>query len=138
MMKKTVWITLLLTALFVSACAAANPAPTEPAESTFISVDELVAMLDSRRESFVLVNTHIPFEGDIPTTDFSAPYNDLEAYLGQFPADKDAEIVLYCMSDRMARIAADELIESGYANLKILSGGMIAWGSAGQPLDMEQ
>jgi phage shock protein E len=94
-------------------------------------------MMEARRDTFVLINTHIPFEGNLPTTDFSVPYNEINQHLDLFPADKEAEIVLYCMSNRMALIAADDLVAAGYTNLKLLDGGMLAWQSAGQTLDME-
>jgi phage shock protein E len=65
------------------------------------------------------------------------PYNEIDQHLDLFPADKDAEIVLYCMSNRMALIAAEDLVQAGYTNLKLLDGGMLAWQSAGLPLNME-
>jgi phage shock protein E len=136
-MKKTLVISLILFALLLAGCAAAAPSETDEGGYAFISVEELSAMLEARRESFLLVNTHIPFEGDIPTTDFSVPYNETAQRLASYPEDKDAEIVLYCMSDRMARIAADVLVEAGYTNLAVLSGGMIAWDSAGLPLILD-
>jgi rhodanese-related sulfurtransferase len=92
-------------------------------------------MMEERRESFLLINTHIPDEGDIPGTDLSIPYNEISAYLDQLPADKDAEIVLYCRSDNMSRSAAEDLAELGYTNLKNLDGGFIAWRNAGFPFD---
>jgi rhodanese-related sulfurtransferase len=92
-------------------------------------------MMAERRDSFILVNTHIPFEGDIPGTDLSIPYNQIPAYLDQLPADKDAEIVLYCRSDNMSRSAAEELFALGYTNLKNLEVGFIAWQDAGFPFE---
>ena len=67
---------------------------------TDISPDELNAMLANK--DFLLVNTHIPFEGDLPQTDLSIPYNEIGANLQLLPAHKDAKIVLYCRSDRIA------------------------------------
>jgi hypothetical protein len=40
---------------------------------TEINVNELQSMLESK--DFVLVNVHIPFEGDIPDTDVSIPFD---------------------------------------------------------------
>jgi len=136
-MKKILFYTLVLTALLLAGCAAPNPIETEQESYVLISSEALVSMMEARRDAFVLVNTHIPFEGNLPTTDFSVPYNEINQHLDLFPADKDAEIVLYCMSNRMALIAADDLVQAGYTNLKLLDGGMLAWQSAGQTLDME-
>jgi phage shock protein E len=138
-MKKIYLLSLILTALLLAGCAAANP-PAEAEDQgayDLISAAELDARLNERRESFILVNTHIPFEGNLPTTDFSVPYNEISENLDQFPDDKDAEIILYCMSNRMALIAADELVQAGYSNLRLLDGGMLAWHSAGLTLVME-
>ena len=136
-MKKILFYTLVLTALLLAGCAAPNPIETEQESYVLISSEALVSMMEARRDAFVLVNTHIPFEGNLPTTDFSVPYNEINQHLDLFPADKDAEIVLYCMSNRMALIAADDLVQAGYTNLKLLDGGMLVWQSAGLSLDME-
>ena len=136
-MKKILFYALVLTALLLAGCAAPSPIEAEQDSYVLISSEALVSMMETRRDAFVLVNTHIPFEGNLPTTDFSVPYNEIEQYLDLFPTEKDAEIVLYCMSDRMALIAADNLVQAGYTNLKLLDGGMLSWQSAGQTLDME-
>ena len=99
-----------------------------------IGVPTLHAILEERPGTFLLVNTHIPFEGDIPGTDLSVPYNRIEENLSKFPVDKHAEIVLYCMKDVTSRTAAKRMVTAGYDNIKILDGGFIAWQDAGFPL----
>jgi rhodanese-related sulfurtransferase len=136
-MRKILFYTLVLTALLLAGCASPSPIEAQQESYVLISSEALVSMMETRRDAFLLINTHIPFEGNLPTTDFSVPYNEIDQHLDLFPADKDAEIVLYCMSNRMALIAADDLVQAGYTNLKLLDGGMLAWQSAGQTLDME-
>src|SRR3989304_2068581 len=97
-----------------------------------ISVAELSTMLESK--DFLFVNTHIPYEGEIAGTDAFIPYDDLEQYADQLPADKGSKIVLYCRSGRMSEIAATALVQQGYSNIYELDGGMIAWEEAGLPL----
>ena len=99
---------------------------------TDITVAELSTMLESK--DFLFVNTHIPYEGEIAGTDAFIPYDELEQYADQLPADKDARIVLYCRSGRMSEIAATALVQQGYSNVYELDGGMIAWEEAGLPL----
>ncbi|MDX6379809.1 MAG: hypothetical protein QOI57_833 [Rubrobacteraceae bacterium] len=98
-----------------------------------ISATELEAMLNNK--DFTLVNTHIPFEGNIPGTDLSIPYNEIDQNLGLLPTDKNAKIVLYCRSGRMSAEAAETLVKLGYTNIWDLAGGMIAWEDAGLPLE---
>ncbi len=100
-------------------------------------VETLAGMLEERRESFVLVNTYTPFEGNIPNTDLSIPFDEISEYLDRLPADKDAEIVLYCRSGNKSRSAAETLADLGYTNLKSLDGGFNAWKDAGFPFESE-
>ena len=81
-----------------------------------------------------LINVHIPYEGGIQGTDAFVPFNTITKRLGELPADRDAEVVLYCKSGRMSEIAARQLVKLGYTNVKQLRGGMIAWQRAGLPL----
>jgi rhodanese-related sulfurtransferase len=80
-----------------------------------ISITTLETMLEDK--NFTFINVHIPFEGDIPGTDLSIPYNRVEEQLALLPSEKDAKIVLYCRSDRMSTIAARTLVEQGYTNV---------------------
>lgn len=134
-MKKLKLAAFLLFVMVMASCAPQPLAedPSTPYED--ISVETLAAMMEERRESFLLINTHIPYEGDIPGTDLSIPYNEITAYLDQLPLNKDAEIVLYCRSDNMSRSAAEDLADLGYSNLKNLDGGFIAWRDAGFPFE---
>jgi rhodanese-related sulfurtransferase len=100
---------------------------------TEINVDELQSMLENK--DFVLVNVHVPFEGDIPNTDVSIPFDQIAENLDQLPVDKDAKIVLYCRSDRMSTISSETMVHLGYTNIFNLDGGMVDWENSG--LDLE-
>jgi rhodanese-related sulfurtransferase len=101
---------------------------------TDISATELNEMLENK--NFTMVNVHIPYEGDLPQTDLSIPYNQIDQHLDQLP-DKDAPIVLYCRSDRMSHIAAETLVKNGYTNVYNLDGGFVSWQAAGFPMAEE-
>ena len=122
------WMFVMIVGLLLSGCQSAGSAKG----FTDITVAELSTMLESK--DFLFVNTHIPYEGEIAGTDAFIPYDDLEQYADQLPADKDARIVLYCRSGRMSQIAAAALVQQGYSNVYELDGGMIAWEEAGLPL----
>ena len=98
-----------------------------------ISVTDLLGLMD--KKDFLLINVHIPFEGNLPNTDASIPYDTIAQSLDKLPGDKAAKIVLYCRSDRMSTLAAQELVKLGYTNIWNLDGGMAAWEQAGQPIE---
>lgn len=97
-----------------------------------ISSQDLQQML--QHKDFVLVNVHIPYEGEIAQTDAFIPFDQIAANLDKLPAAKTAKIVLYCRSGRMSEIAATTLAGLGYTHVDHLAGGMIGWEAAGQPL----
>jgi rhodanese-related sulfurtransferase len=136
-MKRTLVILIFLYALILTGCSGSaqrseNQTTGDPGGSyTNISVEELRDMLESK--DFTFVNVHIPFEGDIPETELSIPYNEIEQNLDLLPAEKDARIILYCRSGNMSSIAAETLARLGYSNVQNLEGGMIAWEKAGFP-----
>lgn len=99
---------------------------------TSIKSDELAQMLKSK--NFYLVNVHIPYAGEIESTDAKIPYNEIKENIGKFPQDKGARIVVYCMSGSMSRTAAQILVSLGYTNVLDLTGGMIAWERDGYKL----
>jgi rhodanese-related sulfurtransferase len=98
-----------------------------------VSVQKLHSLLE--KKDFVLVNVHVPFEGNLPKTDLSIAYDMIGQNLDKLPGDKNAKIVLYCRSGRMSTIAAEELVKLGYTNIWSLNGGMAAWEQAGQAIE---
>lgn len=101
---------------------------------TDIPSQDLHAMLANK--DFTFVNVHIPFEGNIPQTDVSIPYDQIAGQLDKLPTDRSAKIVLYCRSGRMSTEAAQVLVKQGYTNVFQLAGGMIAWEKAGYPINL--
>jgi rhodanese-related sulfurtransferase len=97
-----------------------------------VSPAELAEGLENK--DFFFVNTHVPYQGEIAQTDAFIPYDETQQRLGEYPADKGAKIVVYCMSGRMSGIAAQALVQAGYTNVWSLAGGMSAWQAQGHAL----
>ena len=134
---------VLISLGILAACGGQSAAPTVvPATGANVQVEggaytdvtpaQLAAML--KKKDFFFVNVHIPYEGEIDPTDAQIPYDQTVQQLSQYPADKNAKIVLYCRSGRMSSIAAKELVKLGYTNVWNLDGGMAAWEQQGLPL----
>jgi rhodanese-related sulfurtransferase len=94
-----------------------------------VSPQELDALLT--REDPFLLDVHVPNEGYLAGTDARVPYTEVAARVAELPSDRDARIVVYCMTGRMSDIAAGELVRLGYRNVLNLAGGMVAWRAAG-------
>lgn len=94
-----------------------------------ISSAQLATMLEHK--DFAFINVHVPYEGEIASTDAFIAFDHVADNLDLLPADQSAPIVLYCRSGRMSEIAANELVKLGYTNVSHLDGGMNAWVAAG-------
>ena len=97
-----------------------------------ITAEQFKSMLENK--DFLLVNVHIPYEGEIPDTDLFVPYNEIEQNLSQFPEDRGVKIVLYCRSGSMSAIAARKLVGLGFTDIWNLDGGMVEWERKGNEI----
>ncbi len=130
---KTKFLPIYALILLMAACSApaALSAPSTQTGYQMISVDDLHEHM--QQDDLLLINVHIPWEGDIPGTHAAIPYNDIQSHLAQLPEDKSAPVYLYCRSDAMGHTAAQTLLDMGYRDVYNLQGGYIAWQAAGMP-----
>ena len=88
-------------------------------------------------EDFVLVNTYIRYIGNIPFTDLSIPFDEIEDHLDDLQGT-DSKIVPYCRSGGMSIAAAKTLAAHGDTDIYTLRGGMRAWERAGYEVISEE
>lgn len=61
------------------------------------------------RQGFMLVNIHVPYEGELPSTDAFIRVETFSSALDCLPSDRAAAIVLYSRSGRVSEIAATRI-----------------------------
>lgn len=131
----------LATVVALSSAMLAHAWPAEPGTAsgekvevpggyyTNVSPAALQAML--AREDFLLINVHVPYEGELARTDLLIPFDQVERRTDLLAQDRGAKILLYCRSGNMSDTAARTLVGLGYRNVWHLEGGMNAWKGAG-------
>jgi rhodanese-related sulfurtransferase len=74
--------------------------------------------------------------GGIIESDVQAniPLEQLIASKSDWPADKDAEIVIYCGTGHRSTIAMSIMWQYGYTNVRSMKGGINGWKAAGYPV----
>jgi rhodanese-related sulfurtransferase len=82
----------------------------------------------------IVINVHYPYEGDIPGTDATIPFDDVDAIDAYLGYDHCADVLLVCKGGSMSASAGNALIKRGYLRVRDLKGGMTAWANAGYPL----
>ncbi|MFF9345087.1 rhodanese-like domain-containing protein [Streptomyces sp. NPDC014773] len=66
---------------------------------------------------------------------YNVPLNTLREHRAELLSHLDEEVVLVCRSGRRAREAEQALAQAGLPNLRVLDGGMVAWETAGAPVE---
>lgn len=98
-----------------------------------LTVTELENMLVTK--DFLMIDVHVPYEGDIPGTDTSVRYDDTSALQACVGAELARKVVLTCKSGSMSTTAGNALVAHGYSNVSHLVGGMNAWVGQGRILE---
>ena len=104
-----------------------SPAGREP----FARLDPAAFEERMKNEQAMVINVHVPYEGELAGTDAFIPYDKIKGD-PRLPEDKATELLLYCRTGRMSEEAAVDLHEEGYTNIAHLEGGMKAWEASGR------
>ena len=104
----------------------------EPEGYQLADVETFAALVDD--DAALVLNVHVPFEGEIPGTDDHVA-SDRVAASAALPRNRTEPILVYCKTGSMSADAAEALVAEGYTGVRVLRGGMDAWAAAGRPLD---
>lgn len=141
-MKLTLFVITLAALAILTSCFAGTAmrdggieVPASGTPYMNVSPEQLNSML--KNKDILLINVHIPYDGEIAGTDLFIPFDKIDEMLELLP-DKHAKIFLYCRSGYMSSIAAKALVQSGYTDILNLQGGMRAWHNEGYELIQKQ
>ena len=123
-MKKLIF--LLLAVLILTACGQDQENNRE-AVFVYITAEEAKQIMDSQEGYIILdVRSQEEFDqGHIPGA-ILIPDTEINARAEEVLPDKDQLILVYCRSGRRSKLAAADLAELGYTNIKEF-GGIIDW-----------
>jgi rhodanese-related sulfurtransferase len=128
---------VLAAALILASCSSTDEGTSGQMDDglgwTRISSQELSEMMAA--EDVYLVNVHVPYEGEISSTDAHISYTEIASRLGELPTSGDPKLVIYCRSGNMSTQAAQEMVDAGVTGFYELEGGFTAWEAAGLPFD---
>ena len=93
-----------------------NISPREAKER--LSADKNIILLDVRTQEEYR-EVHIPHS-------ISLPLNELKTGIAKVTEDKDAEIIVYCLSGMRAAQACSQLVSMGYTDVSNM-GGIQSW-----------
>jgi rhodanese-related sulfurtransferase len=138
-MKKLVILsTLLILAVAVGACGA----PAAPASAPAIDIANLPANLTVQQAKPLLDNPDVFWldvreqseydEGRIPGITL-IPTGEVPQRLAEIPKDKP--VIVTCRSGNRSAQVTKFLQEQGYTNAHNMQGGIVAWQSAGFPVE---
>ncbi len=100
-------------------------ASSQTASYRNISFAEFSRWLEAK--DFVLINVHVPYQGEIPGTDLLLPYHSVVRQKDRLPASRDTKIVVYCLTGPMGYAAAQDLVQLGYTRVYHYEAGMRDW-----------
>lgn len=123
-MKK--WMMLLLAVLLLTGCSA-EKGEKDVAEYEMITAQQAKEIMDTQ-DGYVILDTRTEEEyeqGHIPGA-IVISHEEIKEKAESVLTDKEQLILVYCRSGRRSKLAAQDLVELGYTNVKEF-GGIIDW-----------
>jgi len=136
----SVFLAVAVTSVLMVGCSTdstgtggADTTAAAEASPRLVGVDEFATAIET--SSVVTINVHVPDEGDLPGTDLSVPFDQIDRS-EELPTDLDTPLAIYCRSGNMSADAVSDLDSMGYTNIVELDGGFDAWVTSGRtPLE---
>lgn len=122
--------------IFILGCPKSDKGKT----STLKEIDyaRALKMINSQNPPVIIdVRTAEEFNGElghIPNARL-IPIQSIPDSISVFEQFKGRDILLVCRSGRRSKMAGDELVKAGVANVYDLTGGMIKWNEKGGPVE---
>jgi rhodanese-related sulfurtransferase len=113
-----------------TATAAPPAAPAVPS----ISHADLLTRIRADRLLLLDVRTAEEYAAGHIESAVNIAHDQLASRSAELPADKSAEIIVYCRSGRRSAIALEWLRAQGYQRLLHVDGDWLGWQAAGQPV----
>lgn len=123
-MKK--WMMLLLAVLLLTGCSV-EKGEKDVAEYEMITAQQAKEIMDTQ-EGYVILDARTEEEyeqGHIPGA-IVISHEEIKEKAESVLTDKDQLILVYCRSGRRSKLAAQDLVDLGYTNVKEF-GGIIDW-----------
>jgi rhodanese-related sulfurtransferase len=94
-----------------------------------------IELIENPPDRLIDVRTPAEWETGYIAGAVHMPLEELMSFVGDWPENKDANIVVYCKSGHRGNMAATMMRTLGYTNIRNLSGGFLAWGTEGLPIE---
>lgn len=130
---------ILLTALLALVLAACGGSASAPAE---VDLQNLPLTVDAKTTYSLLNNPDVYVldvreqweydAGHIPGVTL-LPLGELPARISEIPTDK--QVIITCRTGNRSGQAVDFLMQQGFDNVHNMAGGIVAWESAGLPVE---
>ncbi len=116
---------------------AAAPAPTLASAATLIDQPGLLARLEKKDGTLLVLDVRTPDEfaaGHVPGARNIA-HDALAERVGELADARERDVVVYCRSGRRSQLALQTLRDAGFTRLLHLDGDFLAWQAASRPIE---
>lgn len=92
------------------------------------TIQEIKKREATQEKDYILLDVRESYERDeFNIGGIHIPLGEITASFDKLASHKDEEIVVYCRSGKRSAMAQHLLLQAGFANVRNLEGGMMAW-----------